>query len=250
MAVAHNSASVVAAAQISRLSIPVLPWRDIKAAANAGKRHRLAALMQLWPMTRAPSSRYKPYPIRGEWPMRTGAEYLRSLNDGRRVFVDGESVKDVTEHPAFRQAARSVANLYDIAADPAQRERMTFASPKTGAPVWRAWQIPRSHADLRARRLFSETWAEATFGLMGRTPDHVAGFFTGFAAVPRVFAAGGLQFADNVVRFYEHLRDNHLFASYAIVPPQIDRSKAAHKQSDLTLYAGVVGEGEDASVIA
>ena len=36
---------------------------------------------------------------------------LRSLNDGRRVFVGGESVKDVTAHPAFRQAARSVANL-------------------------------------------------------------------------------------------------------------------------------------------
>ena len=81
--------------------------------------------------------------------MRTGAEYLRSLNDGRRVFVDGERVKDVTTHPAIRQAARSVANLFDIAADPAQRERMTFRSPKTGEPVWRAYQIPRSHADLR-----------------------------------------------------------------------------------------------------
>jgi len=61
--------------------------------------------------------------------MRSGTEYLRSLNDGRRVFVDGERVKDVTAHPAFRQAARSVANLYDIAADPALRERMTFPSP-------------------------------------------------------------------------------------------------------------------------
>ena len=85
--------------------------------------------------------------------MRTGAEYLRSLNDSRRVFVDGERVNDVTAHPAFRQAARAVANLYDIAADAGLRERMTFASPKTGAPVWRAWQIPRTHADLRARRL-------------------------------------------------------------------------------------------------
>ena len=75
--------------------------------------------------------------------MRTGAEYLRSLNDGRRVFVDGERVKDVTAHPAFRQAARSIAGLYDIAAEPALRERMTFASPKTGEPVWRAWQIPQ-----------------------------------------------------------------------------------------------------------
>src|SRR5438105_7775310 len=56
-------------------------------------------------------------------PMRTGAEYLRSLSDGRRVFVDGERVKDVAAHPAFRGAARSIANLYDIAAAPELRER-------------------------------------------------------------------------------------------------------------------------------
>src|SRR6516164_7822715 len=182
--------------------------------------------------------------------LRTGAEYLRSLNDGRQVFVDGERVADVTKHPAFREAARSVARLYDIAAAPEMCARMTFVSPKTGEPVLRAYQIPRSHADLRARRLFSETWAEATFGLMGRTPDHVAGFFCGYAATPAVLAAGGQNFADNVVTFYEHLRDNHLYASYAIVPPQIDRSKPAHKQSDPTLYAGVVKERDDGIVIA
>ena len=67
--------------------------------------------------------------------MRTGADYLRSLNDGRQVFVDGEKVKDVTTHPAFREAARSIARLFDIAAAPENRERMTFTSPKTGAPV-------------------------------------------------------------------------------------------------------------------
>jgi 4-hydroxyphenylacetate 3-monooxygenase len=183
--------------------------------------------------------------------MRTGDEYLRSLNDGRRVFVDGELVKDVTTHPAFRQAARSIATLYDIAARPDLRERMTFTSPKTGMPVHRAWQIPQNHADLRARRLFSETWAEATFGLMGRAPDHVAGFFSGYAANPKFFAsAGQQQFADNLVGFYEFMRDNHIYCSYAIVPPQIDRSKPAHKQSDPTLYAGVVKERDDGIIIS
>jgi 4-hydroxyphenylacetate 3-monooxygenase len=182
--------------------------------------------------------------------MRTGADYLSSLNDGRRVFVDGETVKDVTAHPAFRQAARSIATLYDIASDPGNRERMTFPSPKTGAPVQRAWQIPKTHADLRARRLFSETWAEATFGLMGRAPDHVAGFFTGYAATPQFFAGAGEQkFADNLLAFYEFARDNHIYLSYAIVPPQIDRSKPAHQQSDPTLYAGVVKERDDGIVI-
>ena len=65
-----------------------------------------------------------------------------------------------------------------------------------------------------------------------------------------MFAAGGQQFADNVVRFYEHLRDNHRYVTYAIVPPQIDRSKPAHQQSDPTLYAGVVKERDDGIVIS
>ena len=94
--------------------------------------------------------------------LRTGEEYLRSLKDGRCVYVDGERVKDVTVHPAFREAAKSVARLFDIAAAPENREIMTYPSPKTGAPVWRAWQIPKSHADLRLKRLAAETWAEAT----------------------------------------------------------------------------------------
>src|SRR5262245_37682091 len=182
--------------------------------------------------------------------MRTGAAYLQSLNDGRQVFVDGERVADVAAHPAFREAARSIARLYDMAARPELRETMTFPSPTTGLPVLRAYQIPRTHADLRARRLASEKWAEATFGLMGRTLDHVAGFFCGFAAAPQVFAEAGREFADRLVAFYRHARDHHLYISYAIVPPQIDRAKPAHRQSDPALYAGVVQERDDGIVIS
>jgi 4-hydroxyphenylacetate 3-monooxygenase len=182
--------------------------------------------------------------------MRTGSEYLRSLRDGRAIFVDGERVKDVTTHPAFREAARSVARLFDVAAAPENRELMTYSSPKTGAPVWRAWQIPKSHDDLRAKRRAAEVWAETTFGLMGRTPDHVAGFIAGYAAKPALFAAGGQHFADNLQKIYERARDNHLYVTYAIVPPQIDRSKPAHQQKDPTLYAGVVKERDDGIVIS
>ena len=183
-------------------------------------------------------------------PLRTGAEYLRSLDDGRAVYVDGERVRNVATHPAFAEAARSAARLYDIAADPANRERMTYTSPTSGGPVLRAFQIPHSHADLKAKRLAAEMWSEASFGLMGRTPDHVAGFFAGYAAAPEVFAAGGKQYAENVVNFYEHIRENHLWATYAIVPPQIDRSKLAHQQSDPTLYAGVVKETDGGIIVS
>ena len=43
--------------------------------------------------------------------LRTGSEYLRALDDGRQVFLDGECVADVSRHKAFAEAARSVARL-------------------------------------------------------------------------------------------------------------------------------------------
>ena len=53
-----------------------------------------------------------------------------------------------------------------------------------------------------------------------------------------------------MVRYYKYLRDNHLWATYAIVPPQIDRSRPAHQQSDPTLYAGAVGENSRGIVVS
>ena len=177
--------------------------------------------------------------------LRTGADFLSGLrSSSRSIYVEGERVTNAADHPAFREGARSIARLFDYAAAQENREIMTFASPDGGAPVWRCWQIPRSHADLRAKRLAAEKWAELSFGLMGRTPDHVANFFAGYAATPQFFAAGGKHFADHLLAFYQHIRDTHAYLSYAIVPPQIDRSKPAHRQSDPTLYAGVVKEND------
>jgi 4-hydroxyphenylacetate 3-monooxygenase len=51
----------------------------------------------------------------------TGKEYLESLRDEREVYIYGERVADVTTHPAFRNAARTMAKLYDALHDPKQR---------------------------------------------------------------------------------------------------------------------------------
>ncbi len=183
--------------------------------------------------------------------LRTGAAFLAGLAASERaIFVEGERISNPAAHPAFKGGARSIARLFDFAAAEENREAMTFMSPDTGKPVWRCYQIPRTHADLKAKRIAAEKWAEQTFGLMGRTPDHVSNFFTGFAAKPSVFAASGQQYADNVIAFHRFARENHLYIAYAIVPPQIDRSKPAHQQADPTLYAGVVKETDSGIIIS
>jgi hypothetical protein len=37
---------------------------------------------------------------------KTGMEHIKSLQDGRTVFIDGKRVADVTERPAFRNSVR------------------------------------------------------------------------------------------------------------------------------------------------
>lgn len=76
----------------------------------------------------------------------TGAEYLESLRDGREVWIDGERVRDVTEHAAFRNAARSVARLYDALHDPETREVMT-AEDRHGIHTHRFFMPSYSPAD-------------------------------------------------------------------------------------------------------
>ncbi|MEU7765594.1 4-hydroxyphenylacetate 3-hydroxylase N-terminal domain-containing protein [Nocardia sp. NPDC049190] len=181
---------------------------------------------------------------------RSGKDYISGLKDGRRVFIDGEYVSDVAAHPAFAGAVASIANVYDNANAPANREVMTYPSPATGDPVNLSFLIPRSEDDLRRRRTALRLSAETTAGLMGRGPEHVAGFLAGWAGRADVFAEGGDRFAANITAFYEHVRDNDLYCSYAIVPPQIDRSKPAHQQADPHLYAGVKEEREDGIVLA
>ncbi|MGZ8530560.1 MAG: 4-hydroxyphenylacetate 3-hydroxylase family protein [Candidatus Binatia bacterium] len=180
---------------------------------------------------------------------RSGDDYMRALRDGRTVLVNGERVADVTAHPAFAGAIRTVARLYDLADDPVNRELMTYPSPRDGRPVNMAWLVPRTREDLAARRRAIKFWADASYGFLGRSPDHVSSFFAGFAGSPEFYARGGQRFSDNLLRFAAKAADEDLYLSYVIVHPTIDRAKPAHQQSEPYLYAGAAAESAGGIVI-
>ncbi|WP_281032946.1 4-hydroxyphenylacetate 3-hydroxylase N-terminal domain-containing protein [Nocardia brevicatena] len=175
--------------------------------------------------------------------MRTGAEYLASLNDGRVVLVDGEQVDDVTTHPAFAPVAHTIAELFDLAADPANK--MQYTAPETGTAANLVFGIPRSQEELRARREAIQTWARRTQGWVGRSPDHVGTFLASFAAHPEVFAGGARDFSANVTAFHRRLLAENLYASYAIIPPQVSRATTASGWEGEFLQVGVVRETEE-----
>ena len=177
--------------------------------------------------------------------VKTGADHLRSLRDGRAVYIDGERVADVTTHPAFRNAVHTAAALYDHQARPENLERLTFIPERAGGDgyrrVNRCWHLPRNQAELVERRRAMTEWAELSCGFLGRAPDHVASSLVGQVIGIEVFRRHGEARAKALLDYFDYVRRNDLYLSYVIVNPQADRAKPWGEQEE-DLVARLVDE--------
>lgn len=180
---------------------------------------------------------------------RTGEEYIESLRDGREVWYDGERVKDLTTHSAFRNTIRSIAHLYDLTHESGVRDKLTVESPDTGNRILRAYHIPRTRDDLVARRVGFRLWSQATFGFLGRSPDYMAAAVAGLASAPQVFTGTDFDGAANIVAHHRRMAEHDLYQAHTLVDPQIDRSKPPSQQEENDLYVGVVKERDDGIVV-
>jgi 4-hydroxyphenylacetate 3-monooxygenase len=181
--------------------------------------------------------------------MKTGKHHIDSLRDGRTVYLNGEAVTDVVDHPAYRHAIQSVAHLYDLQAAPENHDLMTFISPSSGDRVNRCWQLPRSYHDLVQRRHALTAWAESSYGFMGRSPDHVASCLGGMVMGIEVFENYDKTRAAVLLDYFKYARDNDLFVTYTIVNPQANRAKGASEQADAFLAAAICDEDRDGITI-
>jgi 4-hydroxyphenylacetate 3-monooxygenase len=172
---------------------------------------------------------------------KTGAEHIASLKDGRSVYIDGKLVPDVTEHPAFRNAVRSAAALYDFQAQPENIELMTFMPEGSNHRVNRAWQMPRSYEEMVQRRKALQAWARLSCGFMGRSPDHVASALIGQRMGIEVFRKHGPDRAKALIDYVDYATKNDVFLTYVIINPQAERAKDWSAQAD-DLVARIVDE--------
>jgi 4-hydroxyphenylacetate 3-monooxygenase len=180
--------------------------------------------------------------------IKTGEQHIASLRDGREVYLDGELVKDVTTHPAYRGAVASIGRMFDFQSAPENRDLMTFET-ETGTRANRIWELPGSYDALVKRRAGLEAWTELHAGFMGRAPDHVASCIAGMFMGLDVFEGYNADRAKALADYYRYARDNDLYLTYVIINPQADRSKSAAQQADPFLSAGVVSRDADGLVI-
>src|ERR1700719_2492715 len=160
----------------------------------------------------------------------TGKEYLESLRDGREIYVYGERVPDVTAHPAFRNAARTIAKLYDALHDPATKGVLTCPTDTgNGGFTHKFFRVAHSREELIGQRDAIAAWARMSYGWMGRTPDYKASLMNTLGANYAFYD----KFAANAKAWHRRAQNHVLFMNHAIVNPPVDRAKAADQVKDV-----------------
>lgn len=164
----------------------------------------------------------------------TGREYLESLKDNREVWIHGERVKDVTTHPAFRNAARSIAMLYDALHDEEMKDILTNKTDtNNNGYTHKFFQFDKTADDLIKSRDAIAKWAKLTYGQMGRSPDYKASFLATLGADPKYYG----EYADNARKWYKEAQEKNWFFNHAIINPPVDRNKPTEAVKDVFIKA-------------
>ena len=188
--------------------------------------------------------------VRSEQGARTGAQFLDGLGQGgREIWLRGEKITHPLDHPELREAALSLARVFDLQHEHA--EEMLAPSPTDGGGMVNVTHlIPRAREDLERRRRAFELVAALSGGVMGRTPDYLNVTFACFAGRSDVWARrGNEQLAENLVAYQALMRDRDLSTTHALMNPQVDRNQPEAEQAMGQVALHKVGETDDAIVV-
>jgi 4-hydroxyphenylacetate 3-monooxygenase len=157
----------------------------------------------------------------------TGKEYLESINDDREVYLYGKRVKNITEHPAFRNSARMIARMYDALHDPVRQAILTTPT-EWGGFTHRFYRAANNIEEQVASRDAIAEWQRLSWGWMGRSPDY-KGCFLGTLGANADFYKG---FEENARNWYRKAQEKTLYINHAIMNPPVDRSLGANAGRD------------------
>lgn len=152
--------------------------------------------------------------------MKTGAQYLESLNDGRATYFEGRRVTDVMKEPLLAPAAMRVANSYDryYSAEPGAINPL-MQPPKTIEELRRLTE-ERDRADLLTSLTFESLQTILTAS--NRMAD-ISGVYRG-----------------RIDAFFDHALKEDLRIAECITDAKGDRSLPPSKQDDPDAYLHVV----------
>lgn len=180
--------------------------------------------------------------------IRTGDEYRDSIRDGRKVYVDGERVTDVTTHPMFQPIVDRRARIYDMAHEESTQATMTYADAETGELNPIANRLPRTQQDWWDKRRAVDLVQREAGGVVTRVGDETIGEMWSLFDGQDVLNEVDPRFSENIRRHIARTIKGDPFHISANTDPKGDRSKAPQDQDpDMLLH--VVRETDNGIVV-
>lgn len=180
--------------------------------------------------------------------IRTGSQYRDSLRDNRDIWVNGEKVRDVTRHPAFKPLVDIRARIYDMQHEAATRDVMTYREDGEDYAV--GLKLPRTQQDWRNKRAATDAVLDDIGGVVTRVGDETVGEMWSLYDGQDVLNEVDPQFSENIARHIDTVIKNDPFHVSANTDPKGDRSKRPQEQDpDMLLHvvketdAGIVVRG-------
>ncbi len=178
----------------------------------------------------------------------TGQAYRDSIRDGRDVWMNGERVKDVTTHPAFKPIVDARARIYDMAHEPAFRDAMAYSEGGEQFPV--SYKLPYTQGDWEAKRRWVDTVLRELGGVVIRVGDETVGEMWSLWDGKDVLNEVDPAWSKNIEGHIHRVLKNDIFHVSANTDPKGDRSKRPQDQDpDMLLHvvketdAGIVVRG-------
>ena len=180
--------------------------------------------------------------------IRTGEEYKASIRDSRAVYMNGEKIKDVTIHPAFKPLVDLRARIYDLQHDPETLHLMTYREDGEVHAINN--KLPLSQQDWWDKRRATDTVLEDVGGVITRVGDETVGEMWSLFDGQDVLNDVDPQFSKNIRNHIFKVLHSDPFHVSANTDPKGDRSKAPQDQDpDMLLHvikeadAGIVVRG-------
>jgi 4-hydroxybutyryl-CoA dehydratase/vinylacetyl-CoA-Delta-isomerase len=173
-------------------------------------------------------------------------ESLRRLN--LVVYLFGERVENVVDHPIIRPSMNSVAATYQLAQDPKHEELLTAVSHLTGRRISRFCHIHQSVDDLVKKSKMGRLLGRYTGSCFQRCVGMDA--LNALSIVTyEIDAELGSEYSQRFTRYLEQVQDGDLTCDGAMTDPKGDRGRAPHQQQDPDMYLHVVEERADGIVV-
>lgn len=177
--------------------------------------------------------------------MLTAQEYLESLRAlNPTVYMFGEKVDNLVDHPMIRPSINSVAKSYELAGQPEYEELMTAVSSLTGKRINRFTHLHQSTEDLVNKVKMLRLMGQKTASCFQRCVG-----FDAFNAVDSVTKEMddnlGTGYHRRFRAFLQYIQEKDLVVDGAMTDPKGDRSKRPSQQEDPDLYLRVVDKNNE-----